>query len=156
MFHSPRNTIPSKIILEERESSTKQNLEDILVHSTCVLNRENIDEIQESARKLKSACNLYEDASRNLSSWLSNHGHTEESLAVRRERHKLVYIEAKEGLRDLNSLLKENDLDTVSTIDVLNSISTFSEQPTQTKLQNVEHEIASQPTKHCGSRGQNC
>lgn len=91
MIHSPRIPVPSKAVLEERVDSTKHALESILLHSTCDLNRQNIFEVQDCIKQMKAACKLFEDASRSLSSWLSSHGHTQESVAVRRERHKLVY-----------------------------------------------------------------
>ena len=114
MYHSARNPVPSRVVLEEREASTRQELVRLIVYVSCGRNRSDTTAIQDTAIQLKSVCNHFENASRALGWWLFEHGYMDQALTVRRERPTLAFLECKDALLDLNILLCDHNLDALS------------------------------------------
>ena len=60
---------------------------------------------------------------------MSEHGHTDEALTVRRERHVLVFLECKDALLDLYILLCDHNLDALSINEAQSVISEAAAKP---------------------------
>ena len=134
-----RQPKPSKLILEEREHSSRVELESALLSSSLNLQPDK-EYALTAAKHLKICISKFEESSRDLSQWLIKHGHTQEARIVRHRRHNMVYVEARESIDDLNSILADLNLETVSSVGAASSISVMSNHPIEGASQAISHQ----------------
>ena len=99
MSHDLRSTRPSRLILEEREKTSKSELEAAIFASTNKVIPTNENSVINITQQLKVCMKNYEDNNRELTQWLRDHGHIAETRSLRQERHKLIYAECIDDKR---------------------------------------------------------